>query len=329
MKHSPLLGDSRFWNQPRWQGQRGFYEVYFLKFNRVESEQAWWLRYTLTVSRDGAVEGAVWAFWFDGCQPAQNKALRGVFAPSTIRWDLPLQLGKANRLEHHRAKGWLESSQGFLRWELEWEPSPEAVGLFPARWMYERAFPRTKYISPNWNVRLSGVIEHEGERVLLERVPAQQAHLWGTGYAERWVWAHCNAFESSPGVVFEGLEVQIRLGRLRLPPLRMLCLYAEGRWYIPRPSWRRDSQSAIGLWRFRGASRGFTLEGTAQVAVERMLGARYRTPSGEERWCHNSKLASLQLRLMGEGSETLWQTPSACAAEWVEPSPDPRLGVWV
>lgn len=47
----PLMLPAAQWNCPRWRGQLGFYEVYFLKANVPEQGFAVWLRYTLLSPR--------------------------------------------------------------------------------------------------------------------------------------------------------------------------------------------------------------------------------------------------------------------------------------
>ena len=66
-------------NLLRWDGgSRGFYEVYFLKFNDAPSQTAVWLRYTLTSPRPevGRPYCELWGIFFDARDPARNFAVK-------------------------------------------------------------------------------------------------------------------------------------------------------------------------------------------------------------------------------------------------------------
>src|SRR2546430_6070256 len=55
-------------NLPRWRGQAGFVEIWFLVVFHPPTESALWLRYTTFAPAPGAPGAAraiVWAAWFD------------------------------------------------------------------------------------------------------------------------------------------------------------------------------------------------------------------------------------------------------------------------
>ena len=336
---APVLLPSASWNEPRWRGQRGFYEVYFIKLNLPEQGHALWLRYTLLAPRAGDPIAEVWGFYFDHRHPERNWSAKQSTPAIHTNWasgKLPLQLGVGNALHHAKAEGSLTRENETLSWELHWTPSPHAVGIFPARWSYFAPLPRTKYLSPGWDIRIGGTVSLHGERLSFSDAPGQQAHLWGVEYADEWVWAHCNAFAERDDAVFEALHATTHFAG-RPVAMGMLCLRLGERFYALR-GWRAcrrmESHSVVGRWRFAGEERAFRIEGEISVEPPHLLGARYTTPSGETRWCHNTKVGYLSLRLMTreQGEWRLVQTLStsnACAAEWVSRKPEECVQRWV
>lgn len=336
---APVLLPPESWNQPRWRGQRGFYEVYFIKLNLPAQARALWLRYTLLAPRVGDPVAELWGFYFDHSNPERNWGAKQTYPAAHTNWrggKLPLQLDAINRLHHTGATGSLTSAGESLCWELSWTPPLWAVGLFPARWMYRAPFPRTKYLSPGWDLRIEGTVTVHGETLTVSDAPSQQAHLWGTQYAEEWVWAHCNAFTERDDAVFEALHATTRLGGRPLA-MGMLCLKLGNRFYSLRrlrACLRMESRSEVGRWHFAGEESEFRIEGEVEADTSHFLGARYTDPSGDLRWCHNTKIGSLRLRLLTrEGNE--WRldqelsTPNTCAAEWVSRQQDTHIARWV
>lgn len=335
----PLMLPAAQWNCPRWRGQLGFYEVYFLKANVPEQGFAVWLRYTLLSPRAAPPKAELWGFVFDHRRPERNWGAKQVLPITDTNWrerKLPLRMGDGNALDHSLARGLLSTHETRLHWQLEWTPAPQGVGIFPMRWMYFLPLPRTKYLSPNWDVRFFGSITFGDTLVRLSGAPAQQAHLWGTQYAEEWFWAHCNAFENHSDAVFETLVASVRLGARALR-LGMLCLRVGQQFYVLR-RWRacRTMQAAgeVGSWEFVAEQDDFRIEGAVTVEPHHLLGACYETPGGDRRYCHNTKVGDLQLRLLTRKGtvwrmEHLLEAHGTCAAEWVCPTQDPRVRLWV
>lgn len=326
-------------NQLRWDGRRaGFYEVYYLKFNDPGAGIAAWLRYTLLAPQQGDPVAEIWGFFFNRNQPAENAGLKATYPWSETRVEqspFRFAIGSAE-LTHTGARGELTGGGRQLRWDLRWEPSPTTVCLLPFRWMYKGPFPRTKVLSPGFDIRLSGLLEVNDRAYALARVPGQQAHLWGTRHAERWVWGHCNAFIEDTEAVFEGLSAQIRLGPLPLPMLTLFVLRLDGRLIFLNglsAMIRNRSQAEIGIWRFAGHGPGIRIHGEASISPEHLVGAVYTDPDGSRRWCHNTKVGDLTLMIHQRSAKGWhWKKLTAsgtCALEWVGRAQDPRVRIWV
>ncbi|MCS7287409.1 MAG: tocopherol cyclase family protein [Anaerolineae bacterium] len=326
-------------NRLRWDGSTpGFYEVYYIKANEPAQGIALWLRYTLLAPIQGRPVAEVWGFFFDRNNPEKNLALKATYPWSEARAEpspFRFAIGPST-LTHASAQGEIVKEGQRLRWDLHWDPNPTTVYLLPFQWMYKGPFPRTKVLSPNFNIRLNGVLEVNEQRYLLEKAPGQQAHLWGARHAERWIWGHCNVFAGDAPLVWEGLSAQVALGPIRLPMLTLFVLQMEDQMFFLNGLGslvRNRSRGEVGTWWFIGRGPGIQLSGEAKVALEHIVGAIYTDPDGSQRWCHNTKVGDLTLtvkRLVGRGwQSTTFTALGTCALEWVGRTQDPRVKVWV
>lgn len=323
-----------------WDGEtRGHYEVYYLKLNDPEAEVACWLRYTLSAPLRGEPVAELWGIFFNRNEPARNLALKAACPWSEAtgsRDSFRFQIGAAV-LEHARAQGELWRGDQVLRWDLRWEPNTTSLRHLPFEWMYRSPFPKTKVLSPNFDIRVSGALEVNGRSYRLQDALGQQSHLWGTRHAEEWVWGHCNAFEEDETAVFEGLSARVRIGPLLLPPLTLFCLQSRGRLYLLNGPWQlltNRSSAGVGMWRFAGRGSGIRIEGEARCAIEHVVGAEYTDPDGGKRWCHNTKVGDLDLTIFERKGRT-WRkvqtltSCGTCAIEWVERTRDARVSPWI
>lgn len=338
-------------NQLKWDGmKRGHYEVYFLKFNDPEKERSLWIRYTLLVPRQGKAQTDLWAFVVD--QKKENPLDRkrsfkeSFFFEGSGETALPPLLAQSNpfslslggaRLDSRGGRGSIRSNgEEKISWDLSWQDKAPGYAFFPYNWMYHGPLPKTKVQSVHPDLRVSGRVKVGGDLYEFQDAPGQQSHLWGTQYASKWVWSHCNAFLEEEAI-FEGLSAQIPLGPYQSPPITIFVLRFRSRFY-PLNSFfsiiRNRSDVALGHWKFWGEGRGIGLEGEISVSTDCMVGAEYTGPSGEKRWCHNSKIAKIKLGIFKKkgGHFREWALLTAentCAVEWVFGEKDGRVSPWI
>jgi len=330
------------WSYPHWDGRRGFYEVYFLKFNLPRSREAFWLRYTLLAPREGQPCAEIWGFYFNPHAPERNWGAKETVPldPGQIGWQrgrFPLQIGSAT-LHLESATGEVGTVPSILRWALHWQLPPQSLGLFPHAWLYRVPFPRTKYHSPGWDIRLDGVVELHGQQIEIQNAPGQLAHLWGTDYAHSWVWAHANRLDGEGDAAFEALYAMLHLGG-RMRGMGIACLRLGDHYYALRGlraclSVESKAQLPEGAskfaWHMQAQERDFGLCIECEVDPQHLLGARYTTPSGERRYCHNTKVAAATLTLrLTSGEVHRLNTPNSCALEWVLPEAHHAVKQWV
>jgi hypothetical protein len=348
--NAPVWLPHKPWSYPRWDGRRGFYEVYFLKFNLPQSREAFWLRYTLLAPRSRAEQPCVeiWGFYFNPYAPERNWGAKEVVPLDSGRrcWQqgrFPLQLGSVGQqgglchLHLESATGQVGLEPSNLRWELHWQLPAQSLGLFPHAWLYRLPFPRTKYHSPGWEIRFEGTVELHGRRIEIQHAPGQLAHLWGTDYAHSWVWAHANQFDGESDAAFEALYATVHLGG-RLRGMGIACLRWEDRYYALRgmrsclsvkSEARLPHDATKFVWQWEAQERDFHLKIECEAEPRHFLGARYITPSGAPRYCHNTKVAAATLTLRTSGAVYRLTTRDSCALEWVLPEAHPAVKQWV
>jgi hypothetical protein len=328
-----------------WDGTSpGHYEVYYLKLNHRESGCAWWLRYTLLAPCRGKGDpvAELWAISFDPGNPSQNRAFKQTFPVRTeARWQtdpFALAIGPAAILRHGSALGAIDGEDGGIAWDLRWEPYTETLYHFPFSAMYRWPLPKTKFLSPNVDVRFYGTI-HVGDHTFeLNGEPGQQSHIWGTKHAHRWVWASCNAFtEHGEGSFFEGLSAQVKLGPFTTPFATFLALKLDGELIELGGLWtafRTRSDMALPVWQVHATGKDIELSGRISARIEDFVGVEYTDPDGEKLWCNNTKVADCEIKILcrknGRMQEPIILTAQRTAAlEFVAHEKDPRIPIRV
>jgi len=323
----------------RWDGQRrGFYEVYYLKWNDAASRTAAWIRYTLTspLERVGRPYCELWGIFFDVDQPANNFAVKNRFPIGQLAWEKDrFRVGIAEAeltMNACRARIADEKTGHSFEWDLKFDSSLPTYRYFPSEFFYQGAFPKTKGLSPNVDARFSGTLIANGRKIRLKNAPGQQTHLWGTKHAHRWAWGHCNMFREEPDAVWEGFDGQIRLGPINSPHFKFFYLHHQGKdYYFNRMShWlTNDSTWALGHWTFRMKGDELDVLGAIVCRDEEMVAVTYIDPDGDQLWCNNSKVASIRLTLLDKTGRQLGDLTSdhGCAAEFVDRKTYPQVPV--
>ena len=317
-------------NLLRWNGiEKGVYEVYFLKWNDAESKTAMWVRYTLTVpvSPDKKPYCELWGIFFDVEKPGNNFALKNRFPIYDLSWQkkkFEIRIADA-MLTQTLATGQLEDSRTghTLDWDISFDSISPTYKYFPNEFLYKGGFPKTKGMAPHSNGRFAGTVIANGRTIVLDDVPGQQAHLWGTKHAHRWAWGHCNAFAEDKDAVWEGLDAQVKIGPIVSPHLKLFYLRFDGRdhffnapllWVMNKSDWK------LGRWKFAMRNRSISVEGSINCEYEQLVAVTYTDPDGSNLWCNNSKVASIKIKVFDLENNLLADLTSqdACAAEFVD-----------
>lgn len=224
-----VLVPGREANSLRWIGERGRYEVYYLTLNHLPSRLGLWLRYTLDAPNEGGGVCELWGHAFDGQAPEQSFGLKERLP--IARLERPpgaiLRIGEA-ALTPTRASGELKAGGRALRWDLEFLPAERAVYMAPYP-LRSLGLTSTTMLIAQPDARFRGRVLIGDRELMLDGAPGTLAHLWGTKHTERWVWAHCNAFQGRDDCALDAVAVWVRrLGGLR-GPLTSVFLRYRGR----------------------------------------------------------------------------------------------------
>ena len=290
-------------NLTRWkESQKGFYEVYYLKWNDLAVGVAVWLRYTLLAPIKGPAEVSVWGIFFDTKDPSKNIGLKNNFplADARIERDVFYFAAGPSAIYDEGARGEIVQGANKMSWELKFEEPSLSLRHYPAP-LYWGKFPKTKFLAPYLSMRLSGEFRLNDRRFTLNQLSAHQGHLWGTEMAHSWVWGNCNAFQEDETFCFEGISAQVKVGERLTPPMTLLFFYWEGKLYrMSGPSHWVTNRSEHGLdrWHLEGKSGDLLFTGDIFARTEEMAGVRYQDPNGSERFCHNTKTADMKVQIL-------------------------------
>lgn len=279
-----------------WDGRRGRYEVWFLTMSDPRAATGYWIRYTLRAPVAGPPEPRVWFARFDRDDPTRTFGVNAGVPPGDLAFEegaFEVRMGDS-MLRSGRAAGGLAGGGHEVRWDLEFPTGGPTYRMLPDPF-YRGGLAPTKPYTPNVDVRFSGVVEVDGERLSIDGVPGQQGHLYGSRHAERWAWAYCDSFEED-GFAFQALSAQGRRGPFLTPFTTFAGLRVGGDWVRLGGASRRRSWD-LGTWRIRLENRRYRLEGEVRAPAKAMVRARYHDPDDTPRHCHNSEVASSRLSL--------------------------------
>jgi len=322
-----------------WDGEkRGHYEVYYLKWNDLESRTAYWVRYTMTSppARIGDPYCELWGIFFDVNDPGKNFAVKNRYPIDRLSWDrnkFHIKIADAE-LSMNSCRGKIaDDAKGLsLEWELEFDSPGGSYYFFPSERFYTGSFPKTKGISPHQNARFSGRIVASGREIKFDGSPGQQTHLWGEKHALRWAWGHCNTFKEDPDTVWEGIDSQIKLGPVPSPHFKIFYLKTDGaeyhfnspvEWFVNKSRWK------LCQWTFECKKRDIRMVGQITSRPRDHVAVTYTDPDGELLWCNNSKVADMKLAIYDGGGGLIKELHSeaACAAEYVDRKTYPEVPV--
>ena len=295
----------------------GHVESHFLKLNDPAGRRALWLKATLLRRRDGSALAEGWAVAFErgGGHAAAKQSVPAAQA-SLSRRGLGVRFADL-LLEEGKTRGVLEGADHSIAWDLAFEGGAPPIAPLP-RAFYRDALPTGKLVTPHPDLRFTGSYRVDGEPVEVKGWRGMHGHNWGRRHPQAYGWGHCNLWEGSDSLVFEGITARNRIGPFTSRPLTLLVVAHEGeRHGFVLPQSLRSARGAVGerSWEFRGESRGVRLQGRLQADSADFAGLRYEDPDGGTLFCLNSKLASGELQLEVPGRPVLEATTRAAALE--------------
>lgn len=292
-------------NLPRWKGQAGFFEIWFLVVLDPGGERAWWLRYTLFTPAPGAADtprATVWAAAFDGASPTPAVALKSLHPLSDFSAGTAdrfhLRIGESE-LAPGRCHGRVASDGHAIDWDLRYTP-----GSAPAVRRGPRGIdllPLTTHVNHSHDdITFTGTVTVDGRRYEVRGAPGLQKHLWGTRRIEELTWLYCPRFQEDPGARLEALTVLPKRGPMgpRLTPIYLRTSRREHTFHeVPGLLFTHMEVPRPGELRFWARSATASLRGRAWCDPRTLVGYAYRDPRGWDVHVAQSDVATCEMEL--------------------------------
>ncbi|MBJ6766036.1 hypothetical protein JGU66_35230 [Myxococcaceae bacterium JPH2] len=293
-------------NLPRWRGQAGFFEIWFVVVLDLGGDRAWWLRYTLFTPAPGAPgepRATVWAAAFDCASDATPAmALKSIHpvtdfeASTTGRFGI--RIG-ASELAPGRCHGRVDSGGHSIAWDLR--SSPEDAVPVRREPRGTSLLPLTTHVHHSQDdVSFTGTVTVDGQRHEVRGAPGLQKHLWGRRRLEELTWLYCPRFQEDPEARLEALTVLPKRGPLspRLTPIYLRTSDARHTFHeVPGILFSRMETPRPGEVHFRTASATAAMRGRAWCDPRTLVGYAYRDPEGWDVHVAQSDVARCEVEL--------------------------------
>jgi hypothetical protein len=315
--------------------QRAGYEAYYLTFNHRASRTGFWIRYTQDrrgPSASGS-EAALWFHCFRGAAPEKSFGIKQSFDLGVLGSgpDAHIRIGDAFFAEG-QARGEAAAGGHRVSWDLRFDPAPTAIWYAPEP-LRMLGLAKTPAVISNPDIKYSGTLVIDGERMELANEPGSQAHNWG-GKRSHAMWGHCNAFDAGAGCDVEGAGAFLgrRAGRPGRLVTTMFIRY-RGEDYLCNALHAflgTRAELAFPTWKFRCEAKGTQFSGNFSARPEILRQVAYEDPDGEKAWCCNTEIGDLIVDVSrgGKAVETLRATGTA-HLEFISRSKRPDVQVTV
>ena len=323
-------------NLPRWRGDAGFVEIWFLVVFHPPTESALWLRYTTFAPAPGAAGTAraiVWAASFDARAAAPAVALKAIHPSSAYDAGPPgrfaVRIGSCV-LEQGYVAGAVAGGGRRLVWDLAFIPAERPAE--PEPWLLRQLPLPVSVARANPDTIFSGTIAVDGVVRRLEASPGLQTHIWGTRHVEELAWLYCPAFAEDPSARLEAASA--RLDRRILGPI-------PGPWLTP-VVWRSADGDVVptgvvqalrsrvapcgpAALELHAGSGSSSISARAWCAPESLVGYVYRDPGGRELHVAQSDVASCEVEVVTRGGRRRLTSRHTTAVEFHAPEPLPGV----
>ena len=292
-------------SRPRFRGQPGFFEIWFLVLFEPSQGRAYWLRYTTfspAPSVGGDFRATVWAAAFDARATVPAKFSKAVY-PETAYEVLPagIRIGTSELGDGH-CRGEVQGDHAFA-WELTFSGASRRRHRGP--WfMHHRVPLPTRVIHVHDSVQFRGHIAVDGERREVVGAQGLEKHIWGTRRVEELLWLYCAAFREDPAAHVEATAVRARrqlstgVEMPWLAPIAVRTAAGDAGFHGTLHTLRNDV--AVGspcALTFRGSGLLRKLELRAACDPRALAGYVYRDPSGWDVHVAQSDVANCEADL--------------------------------
>lgn len=327
-------------NFTKWDKQRrGFYEVWYLKFNLpaqgTTPGPALWLRFTTLSLTNGLKKVAeTWAIFFDPTAPGATKKIAIKNTASLGAYDTKsdgsVQIEDSVFGADHTS-GCVMGRGNKIEWDLKYQPNDFTFFHVP-QVLQKLKLTKSIVCKPNVNIKFSGTFSVNDKKYEVTDAPGCQGHIWGKRYALDWAWAHCNFFDSGADAAVEVLSARVKLGGMVASP-QMSALFLE--YKGERHEFNRltdafaiKSEYNLTKWGFTADKGALRVVGQINCDLKDLLAVTYEDTEGSYLYCNNSELASMDLSIYRNGKlETTLRSKQTTGFETVSREKNPYVEV--
>ncbi len=288
----------------------GHYEVYFAQANHPERPLAFWIRYTVFCPKGHSEHtvGELSVSYFDG---ENNRVVRVKealpdeqcgFSPTEMR----VRIG-ASTLTTSKLGGAANSDGHMMIWALKYR-APNAPLLLMPEGAYNSGGGKIKMITPSPGAIFDGLLQVDGEPVLIEGWNGCIGHHWGREYPDRLLWGQVVGFDSIAQATLECAMMQSKAGPLWMPAATMmvlrlgmqdLSLNSNGQALMARSSLK-------GLrWGFSSAGRELSVKGFFETVPNACTILKVMEPAGNSKLCFCTAIARCEVVIEQKGKPAL------------------------
>lgn len=287
---------------PRWRGEAGFFEIWFVVAIDRVAPRAWWLRYTTFAPRVGEPRGTLWAAAFEAGRPARwGKAFVPVDA---------IRVAVAE-LARGRAAGRVDLDDGAFVWDLALDGG--LGGERGPAWLSRIPTP-THVAHLVSESAVTGSVRIGAAPAVEVHATATVKHLWGTRRVEELLWLYCPLLDG--GGALEATSVRLREGHG--PAITPVWLAHDGGehrlWGLPGLVRNRMSLDDDGRLRVTARSTTARVDAVGTYDPATLAGYVYRDPSGFDVHVAQSDVATCEVTLSTrQGRFDAWGAPRRLA----------------
>lgn len=288
-------------------GQKaGHYESFFQRANHPSRPLAFWIRYTIFSPANHPEEalGELWAIYFNG-ETGNHVAVKKEvsFRQCTFKTtEFFVQLDDAS-LQPGILKGSASSVEHKISWDLTFSGKEAPLFMFPLKF-YKSKFPKAKSLVGVPLALYNGSLHIDGQTVTVSKWVGSQNHNWGSKHTDQYAWGQVAGFDNHPDSFLEVATARIKVGPFWTPFMTPMVLRHNGEDIslnsFGQMLWAKGSFSYF-LWNFKSETKKIGLQGMISAPKESFVGLNYYNPSGGNKHCLNSKIASCEIKVTHKG----------------------------
>ncbi|WP_433207650.1 hypothetical protein ACQP1G_22395 [Nocardia sp. CA-107356] len=288
-------------------------ESWFFRANCPSTPRAIWIKATFLTSTSGRNLAQAWVSVFDGdsATAVWRSIDYGAAKVISADGDHMITIGETSFTvsgEGGALRGHLDRDGQDIRWDIAFsrgadELADPLVLIGTAANVRRSRFPANKVVSPFPVVHCSGTVTIGREVWALDGWSGMQGHNWGPAHSRQYVWGQAVFSERSdqqPFAYVEAASARVAIGNRMSPYFSVMTvrrgdeIYRFDRLFDLH---RQRVDASFPRWwlRMRGAAGTATLSMTARP--EQFVILPYQNPAAPTRYCLNSKLAQVELRI--------------------------------